>query len=487
MNGTGLLVALLTLVVGAVVGALVTRVRTAEVTAERDAARGELDAMRAERASLLTGRDAAEELLRDAQSEQARLELQLEHARTSADEKLAMLRTEQERLTKEFERLSTDALRQNRTDFLELANERLQGSEERAKADLEHRRVAVEALVKPLSEQLEKVTGQARELEKARATAYGELRTQLDTMGKSSDQLRLETQQLVTALRAPQVRGRWGELQLRRVVEASGMVEHVDFIEQASVDTVDGKLRPDLLVTLAGGKNVVVDAKVAFNGYLEAQEARDEATRSNRLAAHARHLKTHIESLAAKQYWEQFSPTPEFVVMFVPSDVFLDAALERDPTLFEHAFERNVIIATPSNLVALLRTVGYTWRQEALAQNAQEVLLLGRELHSRLSTMGTHMSKLGRQLDGAVKAYNDTVSSMESRVLVTARKMADLKVVDTDIEAPPQVERVARRVQAPELVASADDALIAIDEIDVDKRYGVVAPKSSSRRNGTRG
>ncbi|MBB5786005.1 DNA recombination protein RmuC [Jiangella mangrovi] len=492
MTVPGLLIALVALVLGGAVGALVVRVRTAAATAtvvaERDAARTELDTVRREKHDLVAEREVDRERMLDAQAEQTRLETELAHARTSGEEKLALLRAEQERLTQEFQRLSADALRQNRAEFLELATEQFKGSEERVKTELEHRRQAVEAMVKPLNDQLEKVTTHAHQLEKARATAYGELRTQLETMGKSSEQLRLETQQLVTALRAPQVRGRWGELQLRRVVEAAGMVEHVDFSEQTTADTSDGKLRPDLVVSLAGGKKVVVDAKVAFNGYLEAMEARDEATRDKRLAAHARHLKTHIDSLAAKQYWEQFTPTPEFVVMFVPSDVFLNAAMERDPTLFEHAFERNVVIATPSTLVALLRTVGYTWRQEALAQNAQEVLTLGRELHSRLATMGGHLARLGRQLDGAVKAYNDGVSSLESRVLVSARKMADLKVVDEEIEAPPQVERAARQLQAPEMV---DDALIALEDIQVDPRFGLGPATGkgsrSRRRSGTDG
>ncbi|WP_084469509.1 DNA recombination protein RmuC [Jiangella gansuensis] len=492
MNGTGILLALLALLLGVVVGALLVRVRSAAhiatVVAERDAARAERDTARQERQQLVSEREVDREKLLDAQAAQTRLETELAHARTDGEEKLALLRAEQERLTQEFQRLSNDALKQNRTEFLELAAERFKGSEDRVKTELEHRRQAVEALVKPLNDQLAKVTDHANQLEKARAAAYGELRAQLETMGKSSDLLRQETQQLVTALRAPQVRGRWGELQLRRVVEAAGMLEHVDFVEQATADTADGKLRPDLLVKLAGDKCVIVDAKVAFNGYLEAQEARDEATRDARLAAHARHLKTHIDSLAAKQYWEQFAPTPEFVVMFVPSDVFLNAALEQDPTLFEHAFERNVVIATPATLVALLRTVGYTWRQEALAENAQQVLSLGRELHSRLATMGGHISKLGRQLDGAVRAYNDSVSSLESRVLVSARKLSDLKVVDAELEAPAQIERAARQVQAPELV---DDALIALEEIQVDPRFGLApapeAAKSRRRRSGTDG
>jgi DNA recombination protein RmuC len=242
-------------------------------------------------------------------------------------------------------------------------------------------------------------------------------------------------------------------MQLRRAVEAAGMTEHIDFVEQESVSGPDGRLRPDLVVRLVGGKQVVVDSKVAFAGYLEAMEAKDEATRTARLRAHARHLRTHIDSLADKSYYEHFAPSPEFVVCFVPADAFLDAALQQDPSLLEHAFERNVVVATPSTLVALLRTVAYTWRQEALAANAAEVHQLGRELYQRLATMGGHIDKLGRSLNTAVGNYNSTVASLETRVLVSARKMVDLKVIEPteSIEPPTQVTEHARSTQAPEL------------------------------------
>ncbi len=276
---------------------------------------------------------------------------------------------------------------------------------------------------------------------------------QIGTMRQTSEQLRTETAQLVTALRAPQIRGRWGELQLERAVEAAGLTEHVDYVTQASATGEDGRVRPDLIVRLVGGKNVIVDSKVAFSGYLEAMEARDETTRAARLKAHARHLRDHIDSLGAKAYWQRFAPTPEFVVCFVPADAFLDAALREEPSLQEHAFSRNVILATPSTLVALLRTVAYTWRQDALAANAAEVHQLGRELYQRLSTMGGHIDKLGRSLSTAVGSYNQTVSSLESRVLVTARRMVDLKVIDPNekLEPPQQVTDIARSTQAPEL------------------------------------
>jgi DNA recombination protein RmuC len=290
-------------------------------------------------------------------------------------------------------------------------------------------------------------------------------------MRTTSEQLQKETTQLVTALRAPQVRGRWGEMQLERAVEAAGMTEHIDYVTQATVAGPDGRLRPDLIVRLVGGKNVVVDSKVAFSAYLEAMEARDEATRASRMKAHARHLRDHIDALGAKSYWEYFSPTPEFVVCFVPADAFLDAALREEPTLLERAFDQNVVVATPSTLVALLRTIAYTWRQEALAENAAEVHRLGRELYQRLSTMGGHIDKLGRSLNSAVGDYNKTVSSLESRVLVTARRMIDLDVVTPAdvIQHPSQITETARSAQAPEL---AEQRLVALPKPRVPAGQG---------------
>lgn len=316
----------------------------------------------------------------------------------------------------------------------------------------------VVALTEPrldaVRETLERVQAQLAAVERERAGSYAQLLEQVSTMRQTSEQLRTETASLVTALRAPQVRGRWGELQLERAVEAAGLTEHVDYVTQATTTTDDGAvLRPDLVVRLVGGKNVVVDSKVAFAGYLEAMEARDEATRAERLRAHARHLREHVDSLGAKAYWQQFTPSPEFVVCFVPADAFLDAALREDPALLEHAFARNVVLATPTTLVTLLRTVAYTWRQDALAENATQVHRLGRDLYQRLGTLGGHLDKLGRSLTGAVTTYNQTVSSLESRVLVTARRLADLEVVEPSatLDPPRQITTVPRSPQAAEL------------------------------------
>lgn len=395
-------------------------------------------------------------------AEAARLTAELEHARASAKEKAALLSGAQAGMVEQFKALSADALAQSSKQFLRLAETRMQEAQTLATADLEARQQAVEHLVKPLATALGKVESQLVTVEKDRASAYAALRTQVEQMQATSEQLRTETASLVTALRAPQVRGRWGELQLRRVVESAGMVEHCDFVEQETASGDDGPRRPDLLVRLAGGKQVVVDAKVPFAGFIEAMDAKDDATREARLRAHARHLRDHVDALAAKAYWDRFTPTPEFVVLFVPADAFLQAALEQEPALLEYAFERNVVITTPSNLIALLRTVGYAWRQEALAANAQKVFDLGRELHGRLAVMGRHLSRLGGQLESSVKAYNDTVASVESRVLVTARRFTELKVTNEELAAPIQLSTVPKQVQAPELVASATDSLVEL-------------------------
>jgi DNA recombination protein RmuC len=311
---------------------------------------------------------------------------------------------------------------------------------------------AVARAVAPLHETLRRYELRVAELERDRVDAYAELREQVRTMSVVSGELRTETKQLVAALRAPQVRGRWGELQLRRIVEAAGMLEHCDFSEQVTASTDHQGVRPDLVVRLHGGRTVVVDAKAPFEGYLTAMEARDERTRDQHLDAHARQLRAHVDGLAAKSYWSAFAQSPEFVVLFVPADTFLDVALQRDPTLLEHAFSRNIVLATPATLVALLRTVAYSWRQEALARNAVAVHELARELYSRLATLGDHVGKLGSSLGSAVTSYNRAVGSLEARVLVSARKLAELGVSGDDLVVPQQVESTPRQLQAPELI-----------------------------------
>jgi DNA recombination protein RmuC len=402
----------------------------------------------------LLARQRAELTTRAALTETAGLRAALTADRAAAAQREAMLVRTDEQLRELFGSQAAEALQRNSEAVIKLAEAQFAKTATAAGGDLAQRQQAIDALVGPMRESLAKVQLQLAEVDKARATSDTAIREQVLAMSHASEQVRTETAHLVTALRAPQIRGRWGEMQLERVVEAAGMAEHVDYDLQASAKTDDGRTqRPDLVVRLCGGKNVVVDSKVAFSAYLEAMEARDEATHDARMKAHARHLRTHVDSLSAKAYWDRFTPTPEFVVCFVPADAFLDGALREDPTLLEYAFAKDVVLATPSTLVALLRTIAYSWRQEALAQNAEEVHKLGRELYQRLSTMGGHIDKLGRSLSSAVSTYNQTVSSLESRVFVTARRMSDLKVVNPAdvLEAPKQVVETARYAQAPEL------------------------------------
>jgi DNA recombination protein RmuC len=312
-------------------------------------------------------------------------------------------------------------------------------------------RFDVETLVGPMRETLARVEQQLRDSDIARARSHAELTQQVEFTRHGAEQLREQTQALVTALRRPEARGRWGELQLRRVVELAGMAAHVDFDEQV---VTDGGQRPDMVVRLAGGKNVVVDSKVSLAAYLEAASAADESEREARISAHARHLRTHVDQLGSKAYWSSLPETPEFVIMFVPGEAFLAPALEHDQGLLEYALARRVHLATPTTLVSMLRTVQYAWQQQALSENAREVFELGRDLYARLSGLGRHLDRVGKSLTTAVGAYNLAVGTMESRVLVSARRLASLGVVDAELAAPAPVTETARPLSAPELVTS---------------------------------
>ena len=307
------------------------------------------------------------------------------------------------------------------------------------------------ALAEPLAAQLAKVEEHLHALDVARARASAELREQVTTVAAGNERLSRETRALVDALRRPQARGRWGELHLRRVVEHAGMLDRCDFTEQLTGPTVDGPLRPDLVVHLPGGASVVVDAKVTLAAYLEGVEADDEQVRAERVLAHARHLRQHVDRLADKAYWQQVSPTPEFVVLFLPGEAFLAPALEADPSLLEHAMARRVHLATPTTLLSLLRAVAYGWQQHQLADNAREVFLAGKELYARLATFGGHVDKLGRSLSTAVNDFNKTVGSLERTVLPSARRMAELGL-EGDVASPTPVTDVTRPVSAPHLV-----------------------------------
>jgi DNA recombination protein RmuC len=385
---------------------------------------------------------------------QAGLEAELAGERSRFAERQAALDEARSGFADAFKALSAEALARNNQSFLDLAKTALDAQQTVAKGELEKRQQAIGELVAPVKTSLEKFEQQIQSLEKSRVDAYATLTEQVKGLAEAQLSLRAETGNLVKALRAPQTRGRWGELQLKRVVEMAGMLDHCDFFEQESTNSEEGRLRPDLIVKLPGGKNIVVDAKAPLAAYLEALETEDPDAKRRHLADHARQVREHLVKLGRKAYWEQFQPSPDFVVLFLPGETFYSAALEADPSLIEQGVEQRVILATPTTLIALLRAVAYGWTQQALTENAEQISALGRELYERIGTLAEHWSGVGKNLNDAVSAYNKSVASLESRVLVSARKFRDLKVSSEgkEIRDLTPVESQPRMAQAPELL-----------------------------------
>lgn len=377
----------------------------------------------------------------------AELTATVEHERRAAEERQKALEQVRGQLGDTFAALSSEALKHNSAEFLRLAQENLKQFQLQAQHQLSRKEQAVETLVNPIREMIEKTREQIREIEQERKQAYGSISKHLETLAQTQQALHGETRNLVQALRRPEVRGQWGEMTLRRLVELAGMVEHCDFYEQEHVRTEDGAVRPDMVMRMPGGREIVVDVKTPLDAYLSAIEAPDEVQRRQFLERHSRNVRERIQELAGKSYWSQFKNSPDFVVLFIPGEHFLSAALDHDPSLLEDALQRKVILATPSSLIALLRAVAYGWNQQALTENAERIRDLGSDLYKRLCTFSTHLAKIGKNLGDSLEHYNRAVGSFERQVLPGARKFPEMGIkAARTLEPPEQIEKGVRQI-----------------------------------------
>lgn len=390
--------------------------------------------------------------------EKVRAETRVDEAMRNVAEQKELLNDARTKFSETFKALSVDALRSNNQAFLDAAKRSLDTIVADAKGDLGKRREAIEGLVKPLSDSLVRYHSMLREVEGKREKAYGSLREQLESLARVHQQLQKETGDLVTALRTPQVRGRWGEMTLHRVVELAGMSEHCDFTEQVSIASESGRLRPDMVIHLPGNRQIVVDSKVSLDAYLTAISADSEEARQLQLGRHAAQTRTHMEQLASKAYWDQFERTPDMVVMFIPGESFFGTALEYDRSLLEDGMSKRVVLATPTTLIALLRAVAYGWRQEQIARNAQEISDLGKELYDRLRTLAEHFVNMGKGLDRANRSFNSAVGSLESRIFPSARRFRDLGISSkSDIPEVAPLEGTPRMLNAAAVDPDRED------------------------------
>ncbi len=391
--------------------------------------------------------DSEQRLREELLQQLASFKVQLQAEKQLGKEKLQLLEENRQQAEKNFRALSAQALAANNKNFLDLATSTLTGFQQQAQGDLENRQQAIDQLIKPLQTSLQKVDSKIEQLEQKRSGAYARLDEQLKSLLTSQVKLESETGNLVRALRTPAVRGRWGEIQLRKVVEMAGMVNYCDFIEQETAD--EGRLRPDMIIKLPNGRNIIVDSKAPLQAYLESLEATSDDQRNACLTHHARQIRTHLQKLSAKNYWEQFQPTPEFVVLFLPGETFFSAALANDPSLIEAGVDQKVLLATPTTLIALLRSVAYGWRQEQLTENATAISQLGQEVYDRLATLNQHFTQMGKNLGRAVDSYNKGMASLDSRVLVSARKFKELGTGGSKEIAP--IEQIDKLPRSPEI------------------------------------